>query len=42
MKEETFNKWFSAFILGGMTIALVLATIFKFEAGSTARWMLII
>ena len=42
MKEETFNKWFSAFILGGMTIALVLATILKFEAGSTARWMLII
>lgn len=29
MKQETYNKWFSIFILAGMTIAVVLTTIFK-------------
>jgi nicotinamide mononucleotide transporter len=42
MKEETFNKWFSVFILGGMTIALILATVLKFETSGAARWMLLI
>ena len=42
MKEATFNKWFNVFILGGMTLALVLATIIKFEASTTGRWLLLI
>lgn len=29
MKQEKYNKWFSIFILAGMTIAVVLTTIFK-------------
>ena len=40
--EKKFNKWFSAFILIGMSVALVLATIIK--AGSASgdlTWMLI-
>lgn len=42
MKEATFNKWFSVFILGGMTVALILATILKFEAAQTGQWMLMV
>lgn len=42
MKEATFNKWFNVFILGGMTVALILATILKFEASTTGRWLLLI
>lgn len=42
MKEATFNKWFSAFILGGMAVALILATILKFETSHTGRWLLVV
>lgn len=42
MKEATFNKWFNVFILGGMTVALILATILKFEASTTGRWLLLV
>lgn len=42
MKEETFNKWFSAFILVGMTVALVLTTILKFDAAQSGRALLLV
>jgi len=42
MKETTFNKWFNAFILGGMSLALILATVLKFEESETGRWLLLI
>lgn len=43
MKIE-FNKVFNAFILGGMTIAVILATALKYDdsAENTVRWMLLV
>ena len=40
--EEKFNKWFNAFILIGMTVAIVLTTIFKFNASDAGRIGLLI
>lgn len=42
MKTETYNKWFSIFILVGMTIAVVLTTIFKLGDSDTGRTLLIV
>ena len=40
--EERFNKWFNAFILIGMTVAIVLTTILKFDAAESGRIGLLI
>lgn len=40
--EERFNKWFNAFILIGMTVAIVLTTILKFGAAESGRIGLLI
>lgn len=40
--EERFNKWFSAFILIGMTVAVVMTTALKFSAAEAGRAMLVI
>ena len=40
--EEKFNKWFNAFILIGMTVAIVLTTILKFNASDAGRIGLLI
>ena len=40
--EEKFNKWFNAFILIGMTVAIVLTTILKFNASEAGRIGLLI
>jgi len=42
MTEEKFNKYFSAFILVGMTVTVVLATVLKFEILSQGGWLLIV
>ena len=42
MKESQFNRWFNAFILGGMTVALVLVTCIKFRQAETGRWLLLV
>lgn len=42
MTSKTFNKWFSVFILAGMSLALVAITAIKFGAAQTGRWMLLI
>ena len=42
MNQATFNKWFSAFILGGMTLAVIFVTIFKLGATDTGKWLLIL
>ena len=42
MKEEVFNKWFSAFILVGMTVALILTTAFKLGSAQTGGMLLLI
>ena len=41
-KEEQFNKWFSAFILIGMTIALILTTSIKLSGADTGKMLLLI
>lgn len=41
MNEKTFNKLFSYFILGGMTICVVLATLSKINQPDARVWMLI-
>ena len=40
--EERFNKWFNAFILIGMTVAIVLTTVLKFNASDSGRIGLLI
>ena len=40
--EERFNKWFNAFVLIGMTVAIVLTTILKFNASESGRIGLLI
>ena len=40
--EEKFNKWFNAFILIGMTVAIVLTTIIKFGASDSGHIGLLI
>ena len=40
--EEKFNKWFNAFILIGMTVAIVLTTILKFGVSESGRIGLLI
>ena len=41
-KEEKFNKWFNAFILVGMAVAVVLATLLKIGDSASANALLII
>ena len=42
MDDKRFNKWFSAFILIGMTVALVLTTAIKFGQSTDGRgWLLL-
>ena len=40
MKEETFNKWFSVFILAGMAICVVLSCISKMQEPDARRLLL--
>ena len=40
--EEKFNKWFSAFILIGMTVVTVAVTAIKFQDADNGRAMLLI
>ncbi|MBQ0149656.1 MAG: nicotinamide riboside transporter PnuC [Bacteroidales bacterium] len=40
--EDRFNRWFSAFILIGMTVAIVMTTMLKFGRADAGRAMLII
>lgn len=40
--EERFNKWFSAFILIGMTVAVVMATVLKYGAAEAGKAMLVL
>lgn len=44
MKETDFNRWFNAFILGGMTVAVFLTTAIKYGTldDPSARWMLLV
>ena len=42
MKEERFNRWFNAFILIGMAVAVFLVTIFKLQGTQTGKWLLIL
>lgn len=42
MKTETYNKWFSIFILAGMVVAVLLTTIFKMNDPDANRLLLII
>lgn len=42
MKEKDFNRWFNAFILIGMTVAIVLTTILKFNTSESGRIGLLI
>ena len=42
MKENSFNKYFSAFILIGMTIAVLIITSIKFGTASGGRLLLVV
>lgn len=42
MNSEKFNKWFNAFILIGMTTAMVLTTIIKLQNAQSGQAMLIV
>lgn len=42
MTEKTFNKWFNVFILGGMTVALVLTTALKLGGTQVGRFLLVV
>ena len=42
MKRETYNKWFSIFILAGMAIAVVLITIFKLRDPGVNHLLLLV
>lgn len=41
LTEKKFNKWFSVFVLAGMTIALIITTIFKLSDPQTTRSLLL-
>lgn len=42
MTEKTFNKWFTVFILVGMTVATCIATIYKLRAADSGEiWLLL-
>lgn len=40
--EKSFNRWFNVFILAGMTVALLLITIFKLGGTETGKALLVI
>lgn len=40
--SEKFNKWFNAFILIGMTVVMVIATLFKLRNAETDKALLIV
>ena len=42
MTEKTFNKWFSAFILVGMTVVTILVTGIKLRGASGGEWLLLL
>ena len=42
MNEQKFNKWFNAFILIGMTVAVILATAMKLGAAETGKLLLLV
>lgn len=42
MKEQTFNKWFNIFILAGMTVCVILSTIFKMQEPGARQTLLVI
>ena len=42
MQENRFNKWFNAFILIGMTVALVLTTAFRIGSAGDGRTLLLV
>ena len=42
MNSDKFNKWFNAFILIGMTVAMVLTTAIKLQSAETGRFLLIV
>ena len=42
MNDQKFNKWFNAFILIGMTVAVILATAMKLGSAETGRLLLLV
>lgn len=42
MKEETFNKWFNAFILAGMAVCVILSCIGKMREPDARKLLLVI
>lgn len=42
MTETKFNKWFNAFVLIGMTVAMVLTTAIKLQTAETGKFLLIV
>lgn len=42
MTEEKFNKWFNAFVLIGMTVAMILTTAIKLQSASSGKFLLIV
>ncbi len=42
MNDQKFNKWFNAFILIGMTVAVILATAMKLGGAETGKLLLLV
>lgn len=42
MNEKTFNKWFNIFILGGMTVCVVLSCISKMQQPDARKVLLVV
>ena len=42
MTEKAFNRWFSVFILAGMSVALILATAIKLQDPESSRSLLLV
>ena len=42
ISEEKFNKWFNAFILIGMTVAVIITTVMKLGAAETGKVLLLV
>lgn len=42
MTETKFNKWFNAFILIGMTTAMILTTAIKLQSAETGKFLLVV
>lgn len=40
--DKKFNKWFNAFVLIGMTVAMILTTVLKFNAAESGRVLLLV